>query len=202
MDSGFFDFTITVADVALAFVGVGGGAYAGGRAVQVARHRADHRLRLLTDLLPEVQKINASRYERFAHYELARTVVQLLPYPERTLWRATEATIDAEYDRIRNDDEASDAITDALADVHRAYSEAPRLDERIMLEEEQIRLSFALIRGAFEVRVPLETLSVYLSWKLRPTISRRWKARLLAAQLRLAWRPGASMPDQRQPGHL
>ena len=122
--------------------------------------------------------------------------MELLPYPERALWQAVEATVDVEYDLIRLDNEASEAITDTIADIHLEYGRAPRLDERVLLEEERTRLAFALIRGASEVREPLETLSVYLTWKLRPTISRRWKARLVAARLRMAWRPGASMPNQ------
>jgi len=191
VDSSFFDFTINIADVALAFVGVGGGAYAGGRAAQVARHRADHRLKLLVELIPEILSLDGPRSARLDHFELARTVVQLLPYPERALWRAAEARIDDEFARLlASDGEAAEAATDALIDVqiHNERNQS-RIEEKVAREEDRVRLSFALIDGSGEISAALGSLATYLEWKLRPTLWRRWRARTTAAQLRLSWRP-------------
>lgn len=67
-------------------MGVGGGAYTGGRAVQVARHRADLRLRLYTEVLERLSNPRILSVELEQVLAEGERLQQLLQLPERELW--------------------------------------------------------------------------------------------------------------------
>ena len=154
MSSGFFEFSVNLGDLLLAFVGVGGGAYAGSRAFQVQRQRADRRQSLYYKYLHLLRGFSYLNVDEFTElFTEARHRVRILPVPERELW-------------WRYEDAAYGQLTDAASKP--SWTEAEQQD--------------ALQSGAAQRE--LERLARYLILHLHPTPVASVKRAFWSAHLR------------------
>ncbi|BAN04196.1 hypothetical protein YM304_38820 [Ilumatobacter coccineus YM16-304] len=202
MNGEFWDFTINFGDVLLAFVGVGGGAYTGSRAIQTARHRADVRMRLYDNVIVRIStppsivdyevESEFDRAERNYQSAISTAVrlVSVLPVPERVLWsrfarELGESAVSSFENRYGPDR------------LDRRSKDIPTLRETLLNPEIWPRADIAtsqlgntLSRGAAEDRVLLperaEPLLEYLSLHIRPGLLRRPRRLWTACLLRLA----------------